>query len=85
MFQIEGREVLFGWLEKEHDTQRRLGVLEWLTEFSDDPLKDAWRVPGIRAPVFIVKIPVLPAPVLMKFLYVDQYRVVKIIDLGPLP
>lgn len=85
MFQIEGREELWGWFDSEPDPQRRLGMLEWLAEFATNPLRDAWRVPGIRAPVFIVKVPLVPLPVLLKFPYVDQYRVIKIIDVGPLP
>ena len=85
MFQIEGREELWAWLDSEPDSQRRLGMLEWLAEFAADPLRDAWRVPGIRAPVFIVKVPLVPLPVLLKFLYVDQYRVIRIIEFSPLP
>ncbi len=88
MFQIEGRDQLWEWLAAERDPDRRQGMLDWLAGFAAAPLDEAYdarRVPGVRAPVFIVRIPLLPTSVLMRFLYVDQYRVIKIIDFGRLP
>ncbi len=85
VFQIVGRDVLFGWLGKESDPQRRLAMLEWLATFAEDPLATAHRVPGVRAPVFIVVVPLNPSPVLIRFLYADQYHCVKLIHFGPLP
>lgn len=85
MFQIVGRDVLFGWLGREGDPARRLALLEWLTTFAEDPLGKAQRVPGVKAPVFIVVAPLSPSPVLIRFLYVDKYHCVKLIDIGRLP
>lgn len=43
MFQIEGRDLLFAWLAKETDPERRVRMLEWMAEFSKDPLAGAER------------------------------------------
>jgi hypothetical protein len=50
MFQIEGRDLLFAWLAKETDPERRLRMLEWMAAFSKDPLAGAERVSNIAAP-----------------------------------
>ncbi len=84
MFQIAGREVLFEWMSKEGDRERRLAMLEWLAVFADHPLAGADRVPGVRAPVFIVIVPLRPTPALVRFLYAEQFRTVKIIDIRPM-
>ena len=68
MFQIEGRDLLFGWLAKETDPERRLRMLEWMAEFSKDPLAGTERVPNIAAPVYVVQVPLRP-PVVLTFLY----------------
>lgn len=57
MYQIEGREVLFDWLAWETDSDCRQAMLDWLVEFVEDPLADAQRVPGIRAPIYLVVTP----------------------------
>lgn len=85
MFQIVGRDVLFDWLSREGDADRRLAMLEWLSTFTENPLDTAHRVPGVKAPVFIVVVPLRPRPVLIRFLYADQYHCVKLIDIGRLP
>lgn len=76
--------MLFDWLAREGDTDRRLALLEWLTVLADDPLRHARRVPAIRAPVYIVFAPLRPTPVVVRFLLAEQYHTVKLIDIRPL-
>lgn len=85
MFQIVGREVLFEWMSNETDPTRRLAILERLASFAEDPLRHAHRVPGVEAPVFILVVPIRPSPVLVRFLYADQFHAVRIIDIRPMP
>ncbi len=59
-------------------------MLDWLAEFAQDPLKDAHRVPGIKAPVYLAVVPLRP-PVVVKFLHANQFRTVRLIAFGPLP
>ncbi len=84
MFQIDGRDVLFSWLGKEGDPQRRLGMLEWMTRFASNPLEHAHRVPSIAAPVYVVEVPLRP-PVVLTFLYAFHFHAVKLISIKPLP
>lgn len=85
MFQIEGRDVLFDWLEHESDPEQRDLMLSWLADLaqSDDPTDDAWRVPGIRSPVYIALTPV--RNVFVKFLFVPQFFAIKLIEFDTLP
>lgn len=84
MFQIDGRDVLFDWLSRESDSERRLTMLEWLAGWVADPLRSAHRVPGVRAPVYMVLVPLRP-PVVIKFLYAEQFHALKLIEMGLLP
>ncbi len=82
MFQIDGRGVLFEWLARETDSQRRLSMLDWLVEFAKDPLEGAERVPSIAAPVFVTLVPLRP-PVVVTFLYAFHFRTVKLLKIEP--
>jgi len=85
VFQIEGRDVLFDWLAQETDPEQRELMLIFLAELAqaEDPTANAWRVPGVRAPVYIVLTHV--RDVFLKFLYVPQFRAIKLIEFAPLP
>lgn len=81
MYQIEGREVLFDWLRREQDANRRLMFLEWLIDVASDPWRVAHRIPAIAAPVCLRIAPVKP-PAVVKLLIADQFRTVKLIDIS---
>lgn len=83
LFQIEGRDVLFDWLEHETDVAKKDVMLAFLADLAEDPLKNAYRVPGISAPVFLVVTPV--NNLTLKFLYAQQFKVLKLIEFEPLP
>ena len=84
MYPIDGREVLFTWLAKEPDPQRRLGMLDWFTEIVKEPLRDAHRVPSIAAPVYVALVPLRP-PVLVTFLYAFHFHTIKLLSIKPAP
>lgn len=84
MYQLEGRDLIFEWLEHETDSELRQGMLDWLALLADDPDSiEASRVPGVRAPVFLAVTPV--RNVTVTFLRADQFRVLKIIRFDTLP
>lgn len=83
-FQIEGREVIFGWLERTSDSNDRLIILDWLAALAHDPLDEAFRLPGVQAPIYLAVVP-LRDPVTVKFLYAEQFRTLKVISVDPLP
>lgn len=82
MYQVDNRNVLFDWLQREPDVTRRQTMLDWMVELADDPLRDAHRIPGIRAPVYL-RLTALDN-VALKFLHAEQFHVVRLIELGPL-
>ncbi|MDP9389245.1 MAG: hypothetical protein M3Q48_15350 [Actinomycetota bacterium] len=84
MYQIDGREVLFEWLRRQGDPERRMAMLDWIVTFASNPLAGAQRVPGVRAPVFIAVVPLNP-PVVVTFLHAEQFRTVRLIKITPLP
>jgi hypothetical protein len=83
VYQIAGRDLLFDWLERQTDSERRLQMLEWLAEFAADPLDRAQRVPGVLAPVYIAVAPLRP-PVVVRFLLAEQFRTVRLLAFLPL-
>lgn len=84
MYQIDGRDVLFDWLSKQQDMDRRMLMLEWFVEFARDPVAKAYRLPGVKAPVYLAIVPTRPRSA-VKFLLAEQFRTVKIISIDPLP
>lgn len=85
MYQISGKDVIFTWLEHETDSERALLFLDWLVEFATDPLKNAQRVPGILAPVYIAIAPLRDKPVVVRFVLADQFHTIVVRGIGPLP
>lgn len=83
MYQLDGREVIFGWLAAETDPAEREAMLDWLAAFCLDPLADATRVPGVRAPVYVVVTPVRGQ--VLRFLLAEQFQTIKLIEFVPLP
>jgi hypothetical protein len=83
VYQIEGREVLWAWLEKESDPANRTRMLEFMVDLATDPSEDAHRVPGIRAPVYLRVTPV--RNVTVTYLIAEQFKVVKLSEFGTLP
>lgn len=83
MYQIDGRDELFNWLERETDARRRQVMLDWLVEFAEDPTAGAQRIPGTRAPIFLVLPPV--DGVTLTFLLAEQFNTVKLLRFGTLP
>ncbi len=84
MYQLDGRDLIFGWLERETDTRRRQAMLDWLARFAERPRTDAQRVPGLRAPVYVTVVPLDP-PVVVRFLIAEEFRTIRLIELLPLP
>lgn len=84
MFQISGRDVVFEWLSRQTDSERRRAMLDWLVDFSQEPLANAQRVPGIRAPIFIAVVPLPLDAAVVRFLYAEQFRTVRILAIKPL-
>jgi len=68
VFQISRWDVMLDWLARESDSNRRELMLEWLTGWVYDPLHQAFRVPGIQAPVYLVVVPLPGVPPTIKFL-----------------
>lgn len=83
LYQISGKDVLYDWLSKEPDPSCRLLMLEWLARIAEDPIRDAYRVPGILAPVYLAVTPV--RNVTMTFLFIEQFHTVAIKEFGTLP
>lgn len=84
MYQLDGRDLLFEWLARQGDSNRRLAMLDWLAGLASDPLDHAQRVPGVLAPVYTAVAPVRP-PVVVVFLLAEQFRTVKLIRIRDLP
>ncbi len=84
MYQIDGRDVLYDWLSRQTDTERRLSMLEWLADLASNPLDRAHRVPGVLAPVYIAVVPTQP-PAVVTFLLAEQFQTVKLIKIGKFP
>lgn len=84
MYQLAGKEKLFSWLANEQDPGRRQAMLDWLVSFSWSPRRDAQRVPGLQAPVYIVVVPLDP-PVVIRFLLAEQFHAIRLISLRTLP
>lgn len=84
MYQLDGRDLLFEWLARQSDSDRRLAMLDWLAGLASDPLERAQRVPGVLAPVYMTVAPVRP-PVVVTFLLAEQFRTVKLIRISDLP
>jgi len=83
VYQIDGRDLIFEWLAQETDQSQRQRMLDWLTIFADDPLANAHRVPGVRAPVYLVVTPI--RRVTLTFLHAEQFHTVKLLEWGTLP
>ena len=58
-------------------------MLDWMYTFCESPLDDAHRVPGIRAPVYIVVTPVRRTT--LRFLLAEQFRTISLIEFRVLP
>lgn len=85
MYQISGRDQIFAWLEHEPDMTRRSCLLEWLGQLAQYPLRDAARLPGVRAPVFIQFVAMTSGPGLaITYLVDDQFHVVRILQIRAL-
>lgn len=83
MYQVQGRDVLFDWLAHEPDMDRRQALLDYLVELCSDPESVSYRVPGIRAPVYLAIVPVA-RPIAIKFLLAEQFRTIKLAEIGQL-
>ena len=83
-YQISGRDVLFDWLARERNPDRRQSMLDWLAVNVREPLVGAHRVPGIAAPVYIWIVPLTP-PVAVRFLLAEQYRTIRLIRMTTVP
>ncbi|MBV8160224.1 MAG: hypothetical protein JO265_04810 [Acidimicrobiia bacterium] len=81
MYQIDGRGLLFDWLAAEPDPDRRRLLLDALQALAENPLADAERVPGVRAPVYVTVLPLTP-PVALTFLLAEQFRTIRLIRIG---
>ena len=83
MYRISGESVLFDWLAKELDANRRQIMLDWLVGFAQDPLQHAQRIPAISAPTYLV---LTSCPnVVLKFLHAEIFHVVLLIEIRALP
>jgi hypothetical protein len=83
LYQLTNEAVLFDWLAAEPDPGQRVRMLEWLSGFCEAPLDHAVRVPGIRAQVYIVLVPV--RNLTLRFLFAEQFKTIKMIEFVPLP
>lgn len=83
MYRIDNEGLLLDWLAHESDPGERQRMLDWMATLADDPLAHAHRVPGIRAPVYLVVTPV--RRVTLTFLCAREYNVIKLIEWGSLP
>ena len=83
-YQLVDRNFLFDWLSQLSDPTQREILLDWLVEFSADPLERAERVPGTLAAVFVIEAPLRP-PVMVRFLLDEVNHAVKFINRRPLP
>jgi hypothetical protein len=84
LYQIDGRDLLFDWLARQTDADRRLAMLDWLAGLASDPLGQAQRVPGVLAPVYMAVAPLRP-PAVVTFLLAEQFRTLKLIRIRSLP
>jgi hypothetical protein len=86
VYQIEGKDVIFAWLEHEHHSDCRYVFLTWLANLSEDPHSGGpQRVPGILGPVYIEVVPLGPKHIIVRFLIAEQFHTVRILGIGPLP
>jgi hypothetical protein len=83
MYQIEGDEILFNWLSREPDQERRQAMLDWFWEFARDPKSLGSRIPGKRAPVYLA--PTRVAGVAFEYLVADPFHTIKLIKFWDMP
>lgn len=82
-YQIENEEILFRWLAREPDGSRRLTMIDWFVELSENPKGVGQRLPQVKAPVYLARTPVWG--VTLTYLVADQYRTIRLIRFGQLP
>jgi hypothetical protein len=86
VYQIEGKDVIFAWLEHEPNSDCAYLFLTWLANLAEDPLGGyPQRVPGVLGPVFIEVVPLGAKHIIVRFLVADQFHTVRILGIGPLP
>lgn len=83
-YQLVDRSFVFEWLTSISDSEQQMCLLDWLVEFSADPLDNAQRLPGIKAPAYLVEVPLRP-PVMLRFLLDPVNNALKLINRKPLP
>ena len=82
MYQIGQETKLFEWLARERDPDDRQVMLDWFAEFVLDPLRSAHRIPGQRAPIYLV-VTAVPR-VTLTFLLAEQFKTIQLIEVGTL-
>lgn len=73
-YQISGLARIYAWLAAEKEPAMRDHVLAWLVPFAEDPLVEAERAPGHRAPVYAVLVP--GTTVMVTFLLAAEFSTV---------
>ncbi|MDZ7673739.1 MAG: hypothetical protein U5K30_01510 [Acidimicrobiales bacterium] len=76
MYQIEGKEVLFDWLEKQPDPTKREVMIEFMAKVAEKPTEVGVKVPDARKPIYVAFTPVNNW--IVRYLVVDQFHVVKL-------
>jgi len=82
VWQISNEDVLFDWLSKESDKNRREVMLDWFWALAQDPTTPGIRVPGERAPIYLAETAV--SGVILTYLVAEEFRTIRLIKFGRL-
>lgn len=83
MYNVDGRDLLFTWLEREPDATRRQIMLEWIADIADDPHNAGIAIPGRRLPVYLAVGRL--GDVTIKYFVAEQFHTVQLLEFGRLP
>jgi len=84
VFQFSQWHVVEDWLSKETDSNRRELMLEWMITWAENPLDQAFRIPGVRGQMYLVVVPLPGEPAVIKFGYAGQFHTLVIVEIDTL-